>query len=379
MRFSGRALSRFGAVTIALACSASVGDAAPLGFPVPTRVEPADILATSTESGDVHALLPGAGTCSSAPHREILLPADDAPHDEAWIEWWWWFGQLTASDGRRFGFMLLAASKPTAHYHAVDYAITDLSTGTFHHGRQPLILGRPQQTRDGFDIRDDHARATGGDGHDQIHIDVDGYELDISLEATRPPVPAWEDGYVQAYCQAAYMFSRTRMSVTGTLAHAGDSIPVEGTATYNRQWGFNVAMEVLGWEFMSFELDDGRDVLFFVASLRKNGDEFGAKFGSISDADGNVTALHPEDFTLTPVRSWQRDATCAYPVDWQIEIPGLRFLASAKLDSTEVRATRTPLAYLLWPMWPLYWDGPANVSGDATGRGWFDLGHYCEF
>jgi predicted secreted hydrolase len=33
--------------------------------------------------------------------------------------------------------------------------------------------------------------------------------------------------------------------------------------------------------------------------------------------------------------------------------------------------------HVLWPEWPAYWDGPIEVSGDATGRGWLDLTHYC--
>jgi predicted secreted hydrolase len=379
MQSRGEAPARILTIALALLCWTAQGRAAPLGFPIPSKLEPGDVLSTSNESGDIETLIPGAKTCDSAPHRAISLPADDAPHDDSWIEWWWWHGHIAAPDGRRFGFLLFFASKPTAHFYAVDYAITDLSTGKFHYGRHPFIPGRPEATTAGFRLRDDHAVAVGGGGRDELHFDVDGYELDLSLESSRPAVMEFGDGYIQSHCNDLYMFSRTRMSVVGTLRHAGASIPVDGTATYNKQWGFNPALEIVGWDWFTFELDDGRDILMVAASLRKNGEEFSGRFGSISDADGNVTTLHRGDFTFTPTRFWQRDAICAYPVEWDVQIPGLRFHARAALDTTELRGTRWPAVYALWPTWPLFWNGPAVVSGDATGRGWFDLGHYCEF
>lgn len=56
---------------------------------------------------------------------------------------------------------------------------------------------------------------------------------------------------------------------------------------------------------------------------------------------------------------------------------GLRLRIGPALDSTELRALRTPAVYALWPGWPLTWDGETVVSGDAAGQGWLDLGHYC--
>ncbi len=275
--------------------------------------------------------------------------------------------------------MLFFPAKPNALYYGADYAITDLSTGKFHYGREPFILGRPETTGDGFRLRADHARAAGGGGHDDLRFEVDGWELELSVEATKDAVLEFGDGTIQGYCNDLYAYSRPRMSARGALTRAGASVSVVGTATFSRARGFNPAFVVLGWDFLTLELDDGRDILLATGSLRKGGNEISVEIGSISDADGNVTPLHRGDFEITPVRFWQRDATCAYPVEWDVEVQGLRLHASARIDGAEVRAVRWPQAHLFWPEWPLYWDGPAVVSGDATGRGWLDLGRYCAF
>jgi predicted secreted hydrolase len=365
------------AAAIAMAGWTGLLHAAPLGIPVPSEIGIDDLLSTSTESGDGQGLPPGAGACDSAAHPAISLPADDAPHDDTYIEFWWWYGHLVAPEGRRFAFLVWFASKPSEHIQWADYTLTDLSTGTFHYGREPLILGRPAATEDGFELRGDQGSATGGDGHDELHFYVDGYELDLSLESIKPPVIHLGDGYMTLYCNSSYFYSRPRMRTVGTLSQGGTTVPVTGTSNFLRQWGFNVALEVANTTYLSFQLDDGRDVSLGVARLRQDGEEATLRLGSISDAQGNVTTLHSGDFSIVPTGFWRRDASCSDPVEYDITVEGLHLHARPSLQQAEVRATRWPLLFALWPAWPVYWDGETIIDGDATGRGWMDLNRFC--
>ena len=43
---------------------------------------------------------------NAAPGRILQLPADHASHPEYRIEWWYYTGNLAATDGRRFGYQL---------------------------------------------------------------------------------------------------------------------------------------------------------------------------------------------------------------------------------------------------------------------------------
>src|SRR5687768_15182798 len=87
MRFARRFLCT-AALAVTFAAPAAAQDH-PLGIPVPADPTLADVVSTSGEDGDVQGVLPGASACRSAPHRAISLPADDAPHDDTEIEWWW--------------------------------------------------------------------------------------------------------------------------------------------------------------------------------------------------------------------------------------------------------------------------------------------------
>jgi predicted secreted hydrolase len=351
---------------------------APLDIPVPREPIVGDLV--SHKSGDADGLLPGAGACRSARHRPISLPADDAPHRSTYLEWWWWRGHLTTADGRRLGIFMDAAAKPWAGYYGFDYSITDLSKQSFHYGKQPYVPGWLPPTRNGFRLKGRQASATGGDGRDRLHIELDGYELDLRFTSTKPPTMGFGgDGYLNAYCNTAYVYSRPRMRIRGTLRQDGRSVPVRGTGMFDHNWGFGPGQEIAGWDWLNFELDDGRDISIATATVPKNGELASVHTGSISDARGRVTTLHRGDFSLTPTRYWRRDETCSYPVEWDVRVKGLRLHVRALLDANEVRTPEMPQNYALWPGWPLLWDGPTVISGDATGRGWNDLGHYCAY
>jgi predicted secreted hydrolase len=348
----------------------------PLGAPIPGKPTLADLLSTSSESGDVQGIVPTARACESAPHRAIALPADDAAHNSVQYEYWWWFGHTTARDGRRLAFIVIFYSKPWARVQEVQYAITDLSRGTFHQAVEPLIRTQRNAVENGFALRGDHAVARGGNGRDALRIEVDGYRLDLSLAATKRPVPHFGDGHAAPYCQSAYTYSRPRMRVVGVLRHGGATVRVRGTNTFEHLWGFAPAAPVASWVHMNFALRDGRDVLlFFVKAVD---DKLASwETGWISDARGKLTTLHRGDFTVTPGRIWRRDPSCSYPVEWNVTVKGLRLHARAALNSTELRAAGSPLSLALWPEFPALWDGPMVVRGDARGVGWNDLGHPC--
>jgi predicted secreted hydrolase len=294
------------------------------------------------------------------------------------MEWWWWRGFLTAANGHRFGFMLDVTSKPWAHYYGVDYGLTDLTNRTYHYRKEPLIIGEPPTIVDRFDLQGQDAGATGGNGHDRLHIDLDGYKLTLSLTATRPPVYLFGNGYINAYCNNAYFYTRPRMRISGTLRHAGTTTRLTGTAIFDRNWGADPAQEIAGWDWLNFKLNNGRDVVIILATLKKGNTTVTVKTGLISDSRGREVHLHPSDLQATPTRYWQRDSTCRYPVDWNIAMrtrgtkthatSWLHLHAHALLDQTETRSFRTPLAYALWPGWPLIWDGPTSITGDTTGQ-----------
>src|SRR5688572_5456306 len=169
------------ALVVAVSGRPAFADDLLLGFRLPTEPTVEHVLGTTTEDGDLIGPVAGATACESAEPRPVRLPADDGPHNEAtYLEWWWWYGTFTTEDGRRMAAMLLLASKPWGRIIALDYALTDLSDGSFHYGREPWILGVPGvNQRGGVSASGRHARAEGGSGGDVVQLEVDGYALDL--------------------------------------------------------------------------------------------------------------------------------------------------------------------------------------------------------
>jgi predicted secreted hydrolase len=269
------------------------------------------------------------------------------------------------------------ASKPAEGIQWSDYTLTDLATHRFHYSREPLIVGQPKYIPDRFDLRGEQASATGGGGRDTIHFTVDGYQVNLRLRSIKTAVIELGDGFFTAYCNSSYFYSRDRMPTTGTITHDGKTERVSGTSDFDRQWGFNPALTVANTTGLFFRLPDGRDILLGLVRLRAYGNEVTFYLGSIQDASGHVTTLHRGDFTMTPTAYWRRDATCSYPVDWDVHVAGLHLHLRPTVEPEEVRAIRWPELFALWPEWPTYWDGEAAFTGDATGLGWEDLNKYC--
>jgi len=156
--------------------------------------------------------------------------------------------------------------------------------------------------------------------------------------------------------------------------------PVTGTVTLHHQWGFGPAemTTIPANGILSFELQDGSDILVWRTTVGRDGKAVTFHTGYVVTADGRVTQLRRGDFTMTPTRFCRRDVTCRYPVSWDINVKGLRLHADAALDAAELRPTRHPEVLALWRTYSVpYWDGETSISGDATGRGWANETNYC--
>ena len=356
--------------------SAEFGHGDPLGLPFPRRLDVGELLSTRNGTGDGRGPIPGAAACDSTQPAPISLPADDAPHNDQFLEWWWWNGHLETDDGRRFAFIVYFMSKPLAGIQMADTTLLDLEKNAFHVRRETLILGAPKATTDGFSLHGPGVSAEGGDGHDVLHAELDGWVLDAVMTETKPPSSPLAGGYMTYYCNGSYFYKRLRMAIEGTLVKDGASVRVRGTGDFDHQWGFMPALAPASWTYVSLALEDGRDIFLASMVFPPHRDDFQLLLGSISDADGNVTLLHRDDFAITPTAHWRRDASCAYPVEFDVEVKGARFSVKPAIREAELRAS-SPLDYVLWPENPVYWDGETIIDGDSKGRGWVDMAKHC--
>jgi predicted secreted hydrolase len=379
-------------LAVAGALLVGLAAAAPGATAMPARI--AQDLSTSTRYSS--GVVPGAGLCNDPAltrKRPVSLPADDAAHPrDPWNywEWWYWTGHLTTSDKkaprRRFAFATVFEFKRHLHIQKADTTIIDLNAQKLHESHDGLIAGDPAPVRDGFALRAAQATAVGGGGHDHIRQQVGGYAIDISLSSRKPAAPTFGEGYGSVYCQNAFDYQRQRMRITGTAVHDGVAMSVRGWGRFEHSWGFDPAYQGAQSDYLQLLLGDGTDIFLGIVRFPRFNDSRApvhlptpveAQLGTISDRNGNVTALGRGDFELTPTRSFQPSAGCSYPIAFDVAVEGRHYSVAPSLRDAELRSTSVPLNNVLWAEDPTIWDGPGTVSGDATGLAWLDFVGYC--
>jgi predicted secreted hydrolase len=322
----------------------------------------------------------------------IVFPRDDGPHDRL-TEWWYYTGHLATPDGRHFGFeavIFRAERGDVPVTWASHLALTDEAGGRFLYGQRaeigPVADRSPRDAAEaptGFDLAlvgadpQDPASASrspwrlaGSLGRDHIAAALSDVEaaraggafgLDLALSPVKPPVLHDTIGWVPfGPAGGSYYYSRTRLTVDGTLTLDGASAPVSGTAWFDHQWGDFISVGGGGWDWFAVNLADGSDLT--LSLVRAADGTFPLVYGTLVDRSGIATHLDASDFTVTPTGTWTSSATGAiYPAGWQIEVAGpqldialLPTVADQELDTRPTTGV-------------VYWEGSQHVMATVAG------------
>jgi predicted secreted hydrolase len=333
-----------------------------------------------------------------------VFPRDDGPHDRL-TEWWYVTGHLSglADDarGRRFGFeyVIFRAERgdfPPAW--ASHLAITDETGGVFHYAqRQEIGAGVDRSPRGvtgepvGFDLamsgidptdpttlgRSPWTMAGQGDVAD-LAAEADPAEmtvgqpltsaapsfrlgLDLTLAATKPPALHDGDGWIDfGAAGGSYYYSRTAMDAAGTVSVGTDTIPVDGTAWFDHQWGDFISVGGGGWDWFAVNLEDGTDLTL---SLVRDADgTYPLVYGTLVDAGGSTRHLPGDAFSVDVTDRWTSPSTGAdYPAGWRVSIPGEAMVIDLRptvaAQELDTRATTGVI----------YWEGSQVVTATRDG------------
>jgi predicted secreted hydrolase len=332
---------------------------------------------------------------SAEPGRILRLPADHASHPEYRIEWWYYTGNLTSREGRRFGYQLTffrigvdpAPANPSRwtvrDLFMAHFAITDVAAGR-HQAFEKLsrqAVGWAGARADRYHVWiDDWGVQLEGDRHRLTASAAEpSITLDLSLTEGKPPAFHGDRGFSQKGSEpgnASHYYSLTRMPTRGTMALDGRRFDVEGASWMDHEFGSSFLEKTqAGWDWFSIQLDDGTDMMLF--QLRgSDGTIDPRSSGTVVGVDGRTSPMPAGAFTLNPGRRWSSPATGArYPVEWRIEAPGARaaLIVKAAIDPQELHAgLQSGITY---------WEGVIDVTGtrDArpvTGTGYLEMTGY---
>jgi len=333
---------------------------------------------------------------TTLPGYHYEFPRDHFNHPDFQTEWWYYTGNLTASDGHRFGFELTFFRQavdrdPTKSstwdihdLYLAHVAVSDLDGGQFYHAERtnrsgPGLAG----------ISEMQKKIWNGNWEAQWHGDDlilkardydDRFSFSLLLHPEKPPVIHGQNGVSQKAAglgHASHYISLTRLNTTGNLVVRGKTKQVTGTAWMDHEF-FTHQLEAqqVGWDWLSLQLDDNTELMLF--HLRhKDGsiDPFSA--GTYVDNSNRSMHLQAADFSLTPLGESRTSPITAakYPVRWSVEVPklGLSLEVSTPLKSQEL-SERAKFA-------PSYWEGAINIEGnrgpsEIKGVGYLEMTGY---
>ena len=334
---------------------------------------------------------------------DFVFPRDHGAHPGYRTEWWYYTGNLTAGDGREFGFQLTFFRRQlnppearrkwpeppsawrTHQIYLAHAALTDIA-GRRHVMTEKVSrgsLGMAGALTDGGATRiflHDWEVLIGPDGH-ILRMADPAFRLDLILAPTKGPVAHGERGYSRKGDrpeQASCYYSFPRLAARGRVAVGDQEHTVAGTAWMDHEFSTApLAKGITGWDWFSIQLDNGRDLMLF--RLRRAGGELHpASSGTLIGPGGNTRHLSREDIRSRATRRWTSPQTGAsYPVAWEIVVPaeGLVLRATAVLDDQEmITAGSTGVTY---------WEGSLAVEGRAgegpvKGRGFLELTGYAD-
>ncbi len=319
--------------------------------------------------------------------RPFALPLDHGPHLDYQTEWWYYTGNLAASDGRRFGFQLtffrrgFSPGAPpdgnglaSSQVYFAHFAITDVEAGR-HAAAERFSRGAgglAGATGEPFavwleDWRADSLNADGSAVRLVARDAASGLSLDLELRATKPLVAHGDRGLSPKSDEpgnASYYIGYTRMTArgrVGTADIAGGSpaqreIEVAGEAWFDHEWSTSaLGAGAVGWDWFSLQLDDGREVMFFQIR-RDDGTVEPASGGTLVERDGRTRRLARDDVRIEVLRRWtSADTGGTYPSRWRLTVPseGLDLLVEPWLEAQEMRTSF------------VYWEGAVRVSQAA--------------
>jgi predicted secreted hydrolase len=309
--------------------------------------------------------------------QPVDLPDDAAPHDRL-TEWWYYTGHVQDRDDYLYGFQFVIFQVLRGEFpptYAAHFAVTDTRAGEFAYAeRVETFQYEPGDYPVDLTIGDWQLR--GGDGSDTIIASMEGYELEVHLNAEKDPVLHEGDGFFEfAPGQESYYYSRTRMSAEGVLTVDGEPRRVTGEAWFDQQWGDFLVLDNVGWDWFSMQLDNDKELMAWQSHDRQ-GSSLDAN-ATIVMEDGSVVDIPAADLRIEAVDQWQSPATGGiYPMGWLIEIPD----RNIQLEVEPVMEDQELIT--LESTGVIYWEGMVTIAGrwegeSVRGLGYVELTRYA--
>ncbi len=319
--------------------------------------------------------LPTVGVEPTAtPLPPIRFPQDEAPHRDL-TEWWYYTGHMNAvrqgGQVHHYGFELvffqvLRGDLPPVY--AAHFAISDVTRGEFHFDQRRLIEPNaviPNGTStSGMDIHIADWSIKGLNGSDQLVAKMDNYALHIHLEGLKPAIFHNGNGLITYGLGGfSYYYSRTRMSLSGTLVDHSEPLQVSGEAWMDHQCGNFLTLSGGGWDWFSIQLDNNAEMMLYL--IRDSTGKIISNYIGYIGPQAESVLLPRESLHVTVLDHWKSPTTGAnYPSGWKLDIVNPRVQATLIL----LPELKDQELVVYQSTGNSYWEGAVSIQGQSAGQ-----------
>jgi predicted secreted hydrolase len=325
----------------------------------------------------------GDGFASVIPGKAFAFPADNGPHPDYRVEWWYVTANLMDPAGIAYGAqwtLFRQAMRPGAQqegwanqqiwmgHAAVTRADTHRYSEAFARGGVGQAGVEPKPYRAWIDswqmrgldsMRDDTIAP--------IELTASGVDFSyaLRLDADRALVLQGDAGYSKKSerGQASYYYSQPYFKVAGSITIDDKPVEVTGRAWMDREWSSQpLASDQTGWDWFSLHLNESEKLMLF--RLRQAGGN-NYHSGNLILPDGKPEQIASADIEMTPTAVTELEGR-RIPTGWRIVIP--RFALSIEC---------IPLNAKSWMGTSFsYWEGPISFRGSHGGLGYLEMTGY---
>ena len=330
--------------------------------------------------------------------RTWNFPQDFGAHPDFQTEWWYYTGNVTTTDGHRFGYQFTifrrAIQPPdktvastsewrSNQIYMAHFAVSDIGGGQYYHVQRfsragAELAGATTDPNYHVWIEDWQINATDATSKNTtIKADAGQFAVDLNLEQIKPPALQGQNGLSPKSDEpgnASYYYSLTRLLTNGSIRINDQTFTVSGTTWKDHEFSTSaLGTTAQGWDWFGLQLDDNRELMLGQIRLQNGGHEpaFG---GILVQPDGTTHYVKSTDFTLEVTDQWKSPHNGAtYPAGWNITVntgdsQPLKISLKPLLADQELHGSGNVD----------YWEGAVQISGDQSGYGYAELTGYVQ-
>jgi predicted secreted hydrolase len=247
------------------------------------------------------------------------------------------------------------------------FAISDMTRGEFHSAQQSISKLYKNNTastaKDGIDVQSGGWSIQGLNGKDHLFAAMDNYSIDLNLTGIKPLTLHNGNGLLSYGAEGfSYYYSRTRMSVAGTIIDHQQTMQVTGLAWMDHRWGNFITLSNESKDWYGLQLSNNTELMIYI--MHDATGAITATYASYVDAVGNSDTLPATALGITVLGKWTSKVTgITYPSGWRLDIntPSLQATLMVMPISQNQEVTNSSTGNASW-------EGGVGIQGQMNGN-----------